>query len=217
MAILYGTQSNGETLPVQVNSFGQLVAQGLDGAKGEKGDKGDQGPQGPQGEPGEPGADASLEVTNWTPSLEFKDKGECLLDVASADGRVYNVGGFYCVTFQIIINDIGIVNPRGYPAVSGFPILSAGASTRPERQMGFAAQTSLFKSASFAFLKNSAGGDNFTFWINNDDGSRRLDTVDLDDAFQGQQFIAGTFFGRPATATEIAEQRAEALREAANS
>lgn len=38
--ILLGTQSNGETLPVQVNSFGQLVAEGL------------QGPEGPQGPPG---------------------------------------------------------------------------------------------------------------------------------------------------------------------
>ena len=38
--ILLGTQSNGETLPVQVNSFGQLVAEGL------------QGPPGPEGPPG---------------------------------------------------------------------------------------------------------------------------------------------------------------------
>ena len=43
MAILYGTQSNGETLPVEVNEFGQLVAKGIDGQEG---------PQGPQGPPG---------------------------------------------------------------------------------------------------------------------------------------------------------------------
>ena len=58
--ILLGTQSNGETLPVQVNQFGQLVAQGLDGAKGDKGDPGEDGApgaKGDKGDPGEPGAD----------------------------------------------------------------------------------------------------------------------------------------------------------------
>lgn len=46
MAILYGTQSNGETLPVQVNEFGQLVAQGLDGTPGTPGTPGPPGPPG---------------------------------------------------------------------------------------------------------------------------------------------------------------------------
>ena len=41
--VLLGTQSNGETLPVQVNEFGQLVAEGLPG------------PDGPPGPPGPPG------------------------------------------------------------------------------------------------------------------------------------------------------------------
>ena len=40
MAILLGTQSNGETLPVQVNELGQLVAKGIEG------------PPGPEGPPG---------------------------------------------------------------------------------------------------------------------------------------------------------------------
>ena len=43
--ILLGTQSNGETLPVQVDATGRLVAEGL------------QGIEGPPGPPGEPGAD----------------------------------------------------------------------------------------------------------------------------------------------------------------
>lgn len=34
MAILYGTQSNGETLPVLVDQFGNLIAKGIDGAQG---------------------------------------------------------------------------------------------------------------------------------------------------------------------------------------
>ena len=51
--ILLGTQSNGETLPVQVDATGRLVAEGLQGEQGEqgpKGDTGDTGPPGPQGE-----------------------------------------------------------------------------------------------------------------------------------------------------------------------
>lgn len=42
MAILYGTTSEGESLPVEVNEFGQLVAEGLTGQ---------QGPPGPPGLP----------------------------------------------------------------------------------------------------------------------------------------------------------------------
>jgi hypothetical protein len=43
MAILYGTQSNGETLPVLVDQFGNLLAKGIEG---------ETGPPGPEGPPG---------------------------------------------------------------------------------------------------------------------------------------------------------------------
>ena len=43
MAILFGTQSNGETLPVLVDQFGNLLAKGIDGAPGQE------GPPGPPG------------------------------------------------------------------------------------------------------------------------------------------------------------------------
>ena len=43
MAILYGTQSNGETLPVLVDQFGNLLAKGIEGQEG---------PPGPPGAPG---------------------------------------------------------------------------------------------------------------------------------------------------------------------
>ena len=45
--ILLGTQSSGETLPVQVDAFGRLVAEGL---QGEPGQPGPPGPEGPAGE-----------------------------------------------------------------------------------------------------------------------------------------------------------------------
>lgn len=47
--VLLGTQANGQTLPVQVDQFGRLVAEGL---QGEAGPEGPQGPQGPEGPPG---------------------------------------------------------------------------------------------------------------------------------------------------------------------
>lgn len=53
MAILYGTQSNGETLPVLVDQFGNLVAKGIEGQPGQPGQPGEQGPPGPEGPPGE--------------------------------------------------------------------------------------------------------------------------------------------------------------------
>ena len=49
--ILYGTQSTGETLPVQVDAFGRLVAEGLQGPTG---------PPGADGEPGPPGGAFAL-------------------------------------------------------------------------------------------------------------------------------------------------------------
>ncbi len=52
--ILLGTQSNGETLPVQVNQFGQLVAEGLQGSEGPR------GPEGPPGSDGENGGSFPL-------------------------------------------------------------------------------------------------------------------------------------------------------------
>ena len=47
--ILLGTQSNGETLPVQVDAFGRLVAEGLAGEPGSDGAAGPPGPPGADG------------------------------------------------------------------------------------------------------------------------------------------------------------------------
>ena len=58
--ILLGTQSNGETLPVQVDEFGRLVAEGLQGAEGEAGAPGPEGPEGPEGPQGPPGSGIEL-------------------------------------------------------------------------------------------------------------------------------------------------------------
>jgi len=55
MAILYGTQSNGETLPVLVDQFGNLLAKGIDGDPGQPGQPGTPGEPGGEGPPGPPG------------------------------------------------------------------------------------------------------------------------------------------------------------------
>ena len=53
--ILLGTQSNGDTLPVQVDGTGRLVAEGLQGEPGAPGAPGEPGTPGAPGAPGEPG------------------------------------------------------------------------------------------------------------------------------------------------------------------
>lgn len=63
MAILYGTQSNGETLPVLVDQFGNLLAKGIQGdpgTPGQPGTPGEPGGEGPPGPPGTPGEGVPL-------------------------------------------------------------------------------------------------------------------------------------------------------------
>lgn len=57
--VLFGTQSNGETLPVQVDATGRLVAEGLQGEPGE------QGPPGPPGLPQLPSGEFEGAVLGW--------------------------------------------------------------------------------------------------------------------------------------------------------
>jgi len=60
MAILYGTQSNGETLPVLVDQFGNLLAKGIEGPPGTPGTPGTPGAQGPPGKDGTDGGSFPL-------------------------------------------------------------------------------------------------------------------------------------------------------------
>ena len=55
MAILYGTTSSGETLPVLVDQFGNLLAKGINGEPGQPGQPGTPGEPGGEGPPGPPG------------------------------------------------------------------------------------------------------------------------------------------------------------------
>ena len=111
MAILYGTQSNGETLPVQVNETGQLVAQGL---RGEKGD---------QGEPGPPGPVGSVELTSGTfePYFSSSDTGAGFITYDQQLGYWYRFGPQVTIEISLSTSDVGLTDIRGDLQISGIP------------------------------------------------------------------------------------------------
>ena len=113
MATLYGTTADGEILPVQVNEFGQLVAQGLEG------------PPGPEGKPGPegPGTEGGLEAEQgfWTPSLTNEGGGEAEIEYSIRQGYWYKVGGMLTVWWLVETRQVVITNPRGGLDISGLP------------------------------------------------------------------------------------------------
>lgn len=128
MAILFGTTSEGETLPVQVNASGQLVAQGMDGSPGLQGPQGEQGPAGPKGDkgdPGEPGADGADGVGEsmgiWTPQWSSTTDGDAVIDYSANTGRWHKVGSLITVWFYIKTQAVLLTNPRGELAITGLP------------------------------------------------------------------------------------------------
>ena len=122
MAILYGTTSDGTTLPVQVNALGQLVAQGMDGVQGPQGPEGKPGPPGPPGADGAPG-DSGLEAEQgqWTPYFGNTEGGEAIIDYSVQQGYWYKVGGMLTVWWLIMTREVIITNPRGTLDVMGLP------------------------------------------------------------------------------------------------
>ena len=128
MAILFGTTSDGNTLPVQVNASGQLVAQGMDGIQGIQGEPGKEGPPGPKGDkgdPGEPGADGTNGITeltgNWAPRWGSTTEGEAIINYGNTNGRWYKVGALITIWFQIRTSDVFLSNPRGALQITGLP------------------------------------------------------------------------------------------------
>ena len=78
MATLYGTTGDGETLPVLVDEFGNLLAKGIDGTAGQEGPpgpKGDPGDKGDKGEPGTNGTDGTdgTDGADGQPGADGKD------------------------------------------------------------------------------------------------------------------------------------------------
>jgi len=103
--ILYGTQSNGETLPVQVDATGRLVAEGLQGQAGEPGPPGPEGPAGPNEllPYGEEGSYFVIEngVPTWTTTPPTPEPPGPAHDVMLVDDRE---------VFRSNVVDFGVYN-----------------------------------------------------------------------------------------------------------
>ena len=95
--ILLGTQSNGETLPVQVDATGRLVAEGL------QGEQGIQGPPGPEGPPG-PSGEIELPPDPWDGAVLGWNNGELVwigrLSTIQIDYLVIGGGGNHVINFH---------------------------------------------------------------------------------------------------------------------
>ena len=112
--ILLGTQSNGETLPVQVDAFGRLVAEGLQGAKGEDGDQGPKGDTGPPGEPGQPGEPGKDGLDGEGVPLPYGEDG----------------------SYLGIVDGVPTWNTPDFPAVKEGPFISTDPSLPPNSEIG---------------------------------------------------------------------------------
>ena len=112
MAILYGTTADGESLPVQVNEFGQLVAKGL---QGEKGDQGDVGPEGPVG-------NVEFSSGKWSPEWISSDpSGAGFFEYDIQSGYWYLFGPLLTVTWYVRTASVTLTDIRGYAEIGGLP------------------------------------------------------------------------------------------------
>ena len=112
MATLFGTTADGESLPVQVNEFGQLVAQGLAGPQGE------QGEQGPVGPPG----NTPFTWGTFTPEFRSDDPdGQAFYTYANRSGEWYRLGSLLTVSVYLLCTDVAVTGPRGNLCVAGLP------------------------------------------------------------------------------------------------
>lgn len=112
MPILYGTTSDGESLPVQVNEFGQLVAQGLEG------------PPGPEGQPGPSNPDGKLSFTHgaFTPVwLSDHEEGSALFDYEQQFGAWFRYGDLLAISVRLLSRNDVVTNPRGNLLIGGVP------------------------------------------------------------------------------------------------
>jgi len=117
MAILQGTMSDGTLIPVQADSQGRLVCEGLEGPPGQDGAQGPQGEPGPQGPQGEPGQGITLppnarngDVLAWDNGLVWV--GGIIPTYPPATGQLIGisqtVGNPYSSYF-----DPSVINPSG--------------------------------------------------------------------------------------------------------
>ena len=195
MAILYGTTADGQSLPVQVNEFGQLVAQGVPGAQGEPGPPGPEGPVG------------SVEFTSGSFSPVFissHESGEGFIEYDRQYGYWYRFGPLLTVQIYVRTSSVVLTDIRGDLELSGFPpgvafALPSGASNIGPYSIGSLVTTAYGTAHSGRLLyigaRNSlqlAG-----YW----DGSlKKAMWADLDAASGPNNLFTGTYSGLAADA-----------------
>lgn len=112
MAILYGTTADGESLPVQVNEFGQLVAQGVPG---------EQGIQGPPGPPG-PVGNVELTTGTFTPTFGSSDpSGAGFIEYDRQRGSWVRYGDLLTIYVYVRTSSVTLTSIRGALRVLGLP------------------------------------------------------------------------------------------------
>ena len=112
MATLFGTTASGESLPVQVNEFGQLVAQGLPGPQGEQGEQGEVGPPG----------DFQFTAGTWTPEWISNDpSGAGFFTYAVQSGSWYLCGPLLTVSWYVHTTSCTLTDIRGVAEIGGLP------------------------------------------------------------------------------------------------
>lgn len=127
MAILYGTTPEGQTFPVQVNEFGQLVCKGL---PGEQGEQGEQGPIGPPG-------DFQFTSGAFVPVFaSTSDSAAGIFDYAAQDGYWYRFGPLVTIQVYLVTNSVTLTDARGDVLVSGFPPEAALSTPSPASVFG---------------------------------------------------------------------------------
>jgi hypothetical protein len=195
MAILYGTTSDGNTLPVQVNASGQLVAQGVEGPAGP------QGPEGPIGPVGE------VEFTSGTFAPVFTSSdpaGEVLDEYDQQEGYWYRFGPLLTVQIRLRATQFIITNARGYALVSGLPAEArfarpSGASSYGPSQVWSLNLSTLGEQVEPKCLWN-APQNNFKLYCIRDERVRQLGFADLSVSDGGPTNLIMSFSGLAADA-----------------
>ena len=210
MAILFGTTSDGNTLPVQVNASGQLVAQGMDGIQGiqgEKGDKGDPGPEGPPGKDGADGADGTNGVSQvsgtWAPRWSSTTDGEASINYSNTNGRWYKVGALITVWFQLRTSNVLITNARGALQITGLPFdFACGSGSAYRHGPGSISQCDGLKNGAYQHVFPRLNNEGTSILLRNytfpDDVA--VPFSGLDEENPGNNDVAGWFQGLDATA-----------------
>ena len=182
MAILYGTQNNGETLAVQVNEFGQLVAQGLDGATGPEGPEGPQGPQGPQGEPGIDGTVQPI-YEEFVPYLDFNNGGTAIIEYSQQSGLIVRWGNYVECTGVIRTSSVVITDARGKIRLLGLPTIDSGIDGTAKRSTAAVLGSFGFSNTIVAQLRITAQGNRCSLYKRASEGwFTEMSTSDLSES-----------------------------------